>query len=109
MRTAMALMALKGHERDSLQSLILSLAGRQLGDERLSALVSGSWMLRDALLAALKDFDPSIEQTTSLEEIAERLSEGYTTNHGNIFKLNEDGDILNPEAAIYPDPKSKKS
>ncbi len=107
LRASMALLALKDHERDSLHSLILSLAGRQLGDARLSALVSGSWMFRNAFLAALKEFDPSIEESTSLSEVADRLSRGYLTNHGNNFRLNEDGDIVNPEEEVYSDPEKK--
>lgn len=105
LRTAMALMALKGHERDALQSLALSLAGRQLGDMRLSALVSGSWMMRDALIKALKDFNPEIDQNDTLEKIAESLSQGYETTHGNKFRLNEEGGVLYEERALYDDPK----
>lgn len=108
LRTAMALTALKGHERDAIQSLVLSLAGRQLGDMRLSALVTSSWMVREAFLAALKHYDPDIEQTQSLEELSEMLSQGHTTNVGNSFHLNEDGDVLNAQNAIYPDPKAPK-
>tara|TARA_B100001250_G_scaffold312419_1_gene274430 strand:+ start:167 stop:853 length:687 start_codon:yes stop_codon:yes gene_type:complete len=108
LRTAMALTALKGHERDAIQSLVLSLAGRQLGDMRLSALVSSSWMMRGAFLSALKAYDPDIEQTSSLEEVADALSQGYATNHGNQFRFDEDGEILNESQALYPDPKSPK-
>lgn len=108
MRTAIALTALKGHERDALQSLILSLAGRQLGDMRLSALLFTSNALHDAFWAALKGYWPDVERANSLEEIAEYLSQDLHTNAGNRFKLGEEGEILNEEAALYPDPKPSK-
>ena len=75
---------------------------------RLSALVSSSWMMRGAFLSALKAYDPDIEQTSSLEEVADALSQGYATNHGNQFRFDEDGEILNESQALYPDPKSPK-
>lgn len=108
MRTAIALTALKGHECDALQSLILSLAGRQLGDMRLSALLLTSSLLQDAFRAALKGYWPDVEKASSLEEIAEYLSQDLHTNAGNKFRLGEEGEILNEEAALYPDPKPNK-
>lgn len=108
MRTALALAALKGHERDALQSLVLSLAGRQLGDIRLSALLTCSWMLRDAFLTALKNFLPDVELSSSLEELAEELSQGHRSNAGNRFKFDEEGEVLNEAQALYPDPKPQK-
>lgn len=104
----MVLTALKGHERDALQSLALSLAGRQLGDDRLSGLVASTWFMRDAFLAALKEIAPEVEQTTTLEELADISSSGLRTNYGNRFGLNEDGEIMNEHRAVYPDPKAGK-
>jgi transcriptional regulator with XRE-family HTH domain len=109
LRTAFALMALKGHERDALQSLVLSLAGRQLGDSRLSGLLSSSWMMRDAFFDALTVYGPEINLDNTLEEIAESLSRGCRTNQGTRFKFDENGEILNETIGIYSDPKLDKS
>lgn len=109
LRTSLALMALKGHEREAIQSLVLSLAGRQLGDMRLSALVSADWMFRDAFIAALRNYAPEFDESKSLEEIAEEISAEGATNIGNRFRLDEEGEILNKEAALYSDPKERKS
>lgn len=102
-------MALKGHERDALQSLVLSLAGRQLGDGGLSSLLSSSWMMRDAFFAALKEYGTEINLDDTLEEIAASLSNGLRTNQGTRFRLDENGDVLNSKIAIYDTPNQKKS
>lgn len=110
LRTAIALTALKGHERDSLHSLALSLAGRQLGDERLSALVAYTYMMREPFIKALKEVAPELQDSATLEQLAEELSRnGMRTNFGNRFSFNEEGDMLNEEQAVYPDPDKKKS
>ena len=109
LRTALALMALKGHERDALQSLVLSLAGRQLGDEGLSGLLSSSWLMRDAFFAALKEYGTEINLDDTLEDIAVSLSKGLRTNLGNRFRLDENGGVLNGEIAIYDTPNKEKS
>lgn len=106
MRTALALTALKGHERDALQSLVLSLAGRQLGDMGLSSLLTTTYLLRSAFVTALKAFSPEVEASTSLEDLAKYISDnGVTTNAGNRYRLDEEGEILNPERTLYPTPK----
>lgn len=110
LRTAIALTALKGHERDALHSLALSLAGRQLGDERLSALVANVFMMREAFVAALREVSPDLEVSAPLETIAEDLSRtGMRTNFGNRLNFNEDGDIIDRTQVVYPDPDDKKS
>jgi len=103
LRTAVVLLALKGHERDAIQSLALSLAGRQLGDMRLSALVFSSFAMRDAFRAALREYN--VTPDMSLEEVAEKLSKGLHTTLGNRFKLDDEGGIINKENQLYPDPK----
>lgn len=106
--TALALMALKGHERDALQALVLSLAGRQLGDMRLSALLAFTFGFRNAFEAYLRDACPEVTTDMTIEELAEVLSQsGVTTNAGNRFRLDDEGEVLNPESAVYPDPKKK--
>ncbi len=114
LRTAIALTSLKGHERDALHSLALSLAGRQLGDERLSALVMNAMFMRDAFYVALKDLYPDLDVSAPLEQIAEVLSrEGVRTNFGNRFNYTEDGDPVDQDRAVYrdpsPDPGPEKS
>ena len=107
---SLAILSLKGHERDSLLTLALSLAGRQLGDVHLSALMSWGFFLKDKLFELLKeDFPEGIEEIT-LEQLALKMADsGFTTNGGNRFRLGEEGEILNPEAAMYPEPRNLKS
>jgi transcriptional regulator with XRE-family HTH domain len=106
--TALALTALKGHERDAVQTLVLSLAGRQLGDMRLSVLLTASWGMRDAFRAVLKSYLPDLAEDATLNDIADRLAErGTSVNAGNRFRLGDEGEILNPEQAVYPDPEQK--
>lgn len=100
---SMAILALKGHERDSLLTLALSLAGRELGDVRLSSLMASASMLRDHFDEALKSSYSGEVATMTLEDLASHIAdEGYTTNQGNRFRLDEEGEILNPGAAVYP-------
>lgn len=108
---SLALLALKGHERDSLLTLVLSLAGRQLGDKKLSSLLSWEYLLKEPFFEVLtRDFPEEIK-AMSLEQMAEYLADqGMVTNQGNRFRMDPDeGEILNPEAAVYPDPPDKKS
>jgi transcriptional regulator with XRE-family HTH domain len=108
LRTSLALMALKGHEREALQSLALSLAGRQLGDLRLSSLLLWAPMMRDGFVASLADALPAGFESMSAEDLAAHLaSEGGRTNMGNRFRLDDEGEVLNPGAALYPDPEKK--
>lgn len=105
LRTAIALTALKGHERDALHSLALSLAGRQLGDERLSALVMNVLWMREPFINTLKHEFPELDFSAPLDQIGEALSRcGALTNFGNRFRYTEDGDLVDPDRAVYPDP-----
>lgn len=108
MRLAMAISILKPHERSSFQSLVLSLAGRQLGDMKLSALLMmGSMAARDSLpqLASWLGEDAG---DVSLDELVIRVSDGLHTNVGNKLLLDPDeGDIVGGEW-LYPDPDSPK-
>ncbi|TFZ02100.1 helix-turn-helix domain-containing protein [Ramlibacter humi] len=110
---SLAILSLKGHERDSLLTLALSLAGRELGDVRLSSLMSWGWLLQDQFLNAIKSSFPDEVKDLTLEQLAAHMAdEGTTTNMGNRFRLGEEGEILNPETAVYPGPtvgKSRKS
>lgn len=109
--TALALTALKGHERDALQSLALSLAARQLkGDLELSALLGTGWLIRDAFRAALASYDPALLEAKDLNEVAASIARGgMISSAGNRFRFDEEGNVLNPEKAVYSDLPPKKS
>lgn len=102
---SLAILSLKGHERDSLLTLALSLAGRELGDVRLSSLMSWGFLLQDHFLDAVKSSFPDEVKEMTLEQLAAHLAdEGVTTNQGNRFRLDDEGEVLNPGVAIYPGP-----
>ena len=109
--TALALTALKGHERDALQSLALSLAARQLkGDLELSSLLGTGWLLRDAFRAALASYDPALLEASDVNEVAASIARGgMIIGAGNRFRFDEDGNVLNPEDAVYPGDTESKS
>jgi transcriptional regulator with XRE-family HTH domain len=115
MKAALALIALKGHERDSILSLVLSLAGRQLGDARLAGLLAAGNLMSDVFSKELKNWVPTIEATTSLEEIAQEISVQQGTNFGTKLRFEDEDDPTKVTGGewIYPDPKnheeSKKS
>lgn len=110
-KLSLALLALKGHERDSLLTLALSLAGRQLGDSRLSSVMTWGLLLADAFAATLRAEIPELPEGATFEDLADWLADqGMITNAGNRFRHTDDGGVLNPEVAVYPEPsKSRKS
>jgi transcriptional regulator with XRE-family HTH domain len=102
-RLAMAIAVLKEHERASLQSLVLSLAGRQLGDLKLSSLLTvGSMIAQSSLPDLVEWFGDDVEGAT-LETLMHRVSEGMVTNLGNKLQLNDEGDVIGGEW-LYRDP-----
>ncbi len=109
-RTGFAIAALKGHEREALMSLALSLAGRQLGDLRLSALLTfvGPFAVSlDETLA--KYFEQHGEPVPpTLESLIDSLSEGAGSTWGTKLQLDPDADSISGEW-LYPDPKSKNT
>lgn len=108
MALALAILALKGHEKDSLLTLALSLAGRELGDSGLSSLMTWSILLDDEFKALLHSrFPAEFEGMPTANFAAWLAAHGVTTNFGNRFRLDEEGEIQNPEAAIYPSPGTK--
>ena len=63
-------------------------------------------LLDDKFFALLQAQFPEQMATMTLEQLATWLADhGTLTNHGNRYRLDEDGGILNPDAAIYPEPK----
>lgn len=108
LRTAFAISALKGHEREALMSLALSLAGRQLGDLRLSALLTFAADLAldldETLARYFKGDGESVPAT--LEQLMDRLSEGAGATYGTKLVIDPDTDTVSGEWT-YPDPKSR--
>ena len=107
LRLAMAITILKTHERAALKSLVLSLAGRQLGDMKLSALLAAGSMIAEASAPQLKEWlggeaDEVLESLDSL--VLKHCVEGFSTNWGNKLLLDEDeGDVVGGEW-LYKDP-----
>lgn len=106
-RLAMAISILKGHERGALQSLALSMAGRQLGDMRLSALLTAGSMVARETLPHLQSWFGDDFDEVPLDVLVQRTADGLHTNIGNKLLLDEEeGDIVGGEW-LYPDPGKK--
>lgn len=103
-RTALALCALKGHERDALQSIVLSLAGRQLGDLRLSGLLTLSQLAMKPFHELLKDYVDEYTPSMALTDIAEAMSVQQRNNTGHKLKFDDEGNPVEG-SWVYPDPK----
>lgn len=103
-RLAAAIAILKPHERSALQSLVLSLAGRQLGDMKLSALLTTGSIIANETEPRLVEWFGEDAGDVSLEVLVQRTAEGLHTNIGNRLQLDEEeGDIVGGEW-LYPDP-----
>lgn len=106
-RLAMAISILKGHERGALQSLALSMAGRQLGDMRLSALLTAGSMVARETLPHLQSWFGDDVDDVPLDVLVQRTADGFHTNIGNKLLLDEEeGDVVGGEW-LYPDPGKK--
>lgn len=104
-----AIAALKGHERDALSSLVLSIAGRQLGDIRLSGLLTFVGLVGDEIDPIVKKWLPEGADPKSVEEVMDLLSEGFRSNLGTNLRLDEDGDLNATKGEwVYPDQKVEK-
>lgn len=68
-RIALAISVLKTHERGAFSSLVLSMAGRELGDLRLSGLLALSTYLAESALKELSDSYAAEMQSTVLTRI----------------------------------------
>jgi transcriptional regulator with XRE-family HTH domain len=100
---AMAISILKTHERSALQSLVLSLAGRQLGDMKLSAMLMTGLMVANESGKELARYLGDVGGL-SLEELVLKCSDGLSTNGGNKLLLDEEeGDVIGGEW-LYQDP-----
>ena len=91
LRIALALLILKPHERELIGSILLSLAGRELGDAGLSGVMSFAKMFTTEAVDGLR----KMFGTESIEEIVRHLSkEPGKGNWGTNLKFNEDGEII---------------
>jgi transcriptional regulator with XRE-family HTH domain len=110
LRLALAIAVLRPHERGAFTSLVLSMAGRELGDMKLSALLVLGKQIAEPVLEQIKgnlpdDFDentPLDEQ--ALSKLVAKFSEVVTTNVGNRLLLDEDGDPVGGEW-LYREPQ----
>lgn len=109
LQVAFVLTALKGHERDAILTLALSLAGRQLGDLRLGALRAAAGFCDGPVFDALiRQVGPdAMTGQMTLEQMAERITQGGGATVGTRLRLDEDGDVVSGEW-VYPDPKDRK-
>jgi len=94
-RIALAISVLKTHERGAFSSLVLSMAGRELGDLRLSGLLALSTYLAESALKELSDSYAAEMQSTVLTRI-------QLVNFGCA-------PTANGAAATTAQPQSKKS
>lgn len=106
-RIGVAIGSLKGHERDALFSLALSLAGRQLGDVRLSGLLAYIGLMGDEIGEVVKRGLPEGADPESVEELVNILSKGMSSNVGNHLIFNDDGDVTGGKWT-YPEPNVGK-
>jgi transcriptional regulator with XRE-family HTH domain len=106
-RLAMAISILKSHERGAFQSLVLSMAGRQLGDMKLSGLLATGGMIAQDTLPKLKEWFGEDAGDVPLDDLVQRAADGLTTNWGNKLQLDPDeGHVVGGEW-LYPDPTDK--
>lgn len=106
LRLGLAISVLKPHERSAFQSLVLSMAGRELGDLRLSALLTLAHYLAEPALRTLAE-SGTTDVGDTLTFLVERFGDGLSSNFGNKLKFSEDGDPLPESEWLYPDPKQK--
>lgn len=107
-RIGFAIAALKGHEREALASLALSLAGRQLGDLRLSGLLTYVGLLGEEIDKLLRQSFPDGDVPNSLEELMDKTSAGLRSNWGTRLVMDPDTDRDEARGKwTYPDPKSE--
>ncbi len=106
--TGLAIAALKGHERDSLLGLAMSLAGRQLGDLRLSGLMTYVSFLSTDIEEVLRRHLPDGAAPKTVEDLIELLSTGATSNMGHRLKMDAELNVSPESQWLYPDPKVEK-
>lgn len=111
MRIALAIAVLKPHERNAFQSLVLSMAGRELGDRKLSRLFTL------AAAFAMPGFERFSEvlgdedlMSRNIQEVLEMMLEkeegfGGDTKWGNKLDFGPEGQGPITGEWLYPEPK----
>lgn len=112
MRLALAIAVLKPHERNAFSSLVMSMAGRELGDQKLSvlfllaakvaepgasALVEGMGIPADRLI--------DMNVTEILTEILDKHGSEVHSAYGNKLVFPESGEGVIEGDWLYPEPK----
>lgn len=109
MRLALAIAVLKPHERDALQSLALSMAGRELGDRKLSilfALGAGFAMPGfEHMVNALEQPELMSKTITEVLDILLEKHDDMAMTWGNNLNFGEDGKGPVTGDWLYPEPK----
>jgi transcriptional regulator with XRE-family HTH domain len=109
MRLALAIAVLKPHERDALQSLALSMAGRELGDRKLSilfALGAGFAMPGfEHMVNSLGRPDLMSKNITEVLDILLEDSDKMPMTWGNNLNFGEGGEGPITGDWLYPEPK----
>lgn len=106
MRLALAVAVLKPHERAGFQSLVLSMAGRELGDRKLSILfaLAASLAMPGFDLLAKELNDPDL-MSRDIQDVIKRvleLSDGAFIEWGNNLKFGPNGEVSGEW--LYPEP-----
>jgi transcriptional regulator with XRE-family HTH domain len=110
LRLALAIAVLRTHERGAFTSLVLSMAGRELGDMKLSALLALGAELAGPVFEQIRaNLPEGFDKNTPLDaqelsNLVAKLSETVTTNVGNRLLLDEDGDPVGGEW-LYREPQ----
>jgi len=109
MRLALAIAVLKPHERDALQSLALSMAGRELGDRKLSILFTIAAGFAMPGFENLQEFlgDPDLmsKNISDVVQLMLEKSDKDNTPWGNNLSFGSDGDGPPKGKWLYPEPK----
>ena len=105
----MAISILKPHERSAFQSLVLSMAGRELGDLRLSGLLFMATRVARPILKELEECfnlegGDSDSVDVLLDALVRQYGQGVDTNFGNSFIFGEDGEGVIGGEFLYKQP-----
>lgn len=111
MRIALAIAVLKPHERNAFQSLVLSMAGRELGDRKLSRLFQLAAGFAMPAFESFKGFlgDEDL-MSRNIQEVLELMLEkeegfGGDTPWGNKLDFGPEGKGPITGEWLYPEPK----
>lgn len=107
MRLALAIAVLKPHERNAFQSLVLSMAGRELGDRKLSILFYlAAGLAAPGFEMLQKELDDPDLMSRDIPAVIKALLEkndGANMEWGSKLKFGPDGEVTGEW--LYPEPK----